>query len=268
MTPYQWIKAVTGWDYHTIYDDVVNFSGTDFLESIEIDKRQTPIVAPPTLPTDCINLTDPIQLEYYRDSAVVCEAVRYIHQRRLLTAVNSSKAFYVSLTDHIHRNRLIIPYFDAHGNLVHYQSRQLYDNDGLPKYLSKFDSVKYPFNLPKLDASLGYYMAFEGAVDAMFVRNSIALTGVNLTEEQAEFLGPFDLFMKRIWVLDNPFIDETARTKAMKLADKGEYVFSWPTQMRRFKDVSELAQAKQLDEVPYALFERFAKTGIDLKTSI
>ena len=270
MTPYQWIKAATGWDYKSILADVIGFSGAEFLEKVDDLQGGGMSCAStiPALPWDSVNITDSQQLEFYSDNSTICHARRYIESRRLVTAKHSPGNFFVSLTDPVHKDRLVIPYYNGDGSIVHYQSRALYDKDDRPKYLSKFDSIKTPFNSHNFDCSIPYYLVFEGAMDAMFVQNGTAVTGVHMSDDHRRLLAPFDLFMERIWVLDNQSLDDTARAKTIKLAEAGETVFVWPTQMRKFKDINELAVDKDLDEVPHALFKQFAKTGADLKFAV
>jgi hypothetical protein len=78
-----------------------------------------------SLPEDSINLFDPIQVSHYKDNGVVQKMMSYIKYRRLDTAINRPDAFYVSLKDFTHKNRLIIPFKDDNGKIIFYQSRKV-----------------------------------------------------------------------------------------------------------------------------------------------
>lgn len=265
-SPYHWIKEVTGWTYQDILDDVIQFSGKDFLERVEVEQFHVVSHEQPIIPPDSIDLTDQQQLEYFCDNNVVSCALDYIKERRLLTAVNRCDKYFVSLNDPIHKNRLIIP-FSSKGKIDFYISRALFNDDQRPKYLSKFGS-KPMFNLDKIDSSIPYYFNFEGPIDSMFVRNAVASSGVILTKGQTQQLACYDMMMKRIWVLDNQRLDATAREKSIELAETGDLVFVWPYALRNFKDINELAQKTGKDEIPYRLFVDNALSGDALRLAL
>ncbi len=265
-SPYQWIQRVTNWSYQQILKDVIDFSGKDFLERVETEQFHVASHVQLAIPPDSIDLTDPIQVSYYSDNKFVQSALSYIKHRRLDTAVNRCDKYFISLSDPIHRNRLIIP-FIHNGKVEFYQSRSISDQDPRPKYLGKFGS-KPIFNIDKLDPSIPYYFNFEGPIDSMFVKNAVASSGVVLTEMQRTQLSCYDMMMKRIWVLDNQRLDATAREKSVELAQTGDLVFVWPYALRNYKDINELAQKTGKDEIPYRLFVDNALSGDALKLAI
>lgn len=266
--PYQWIEAVTGWSYQEILDDVISYSGKDFLERVELEQTFVATSTPAILPINSIDLTDPLQLQYYHGRhPIIDTALRYIEERRLLTAVNTCGKFYVSLDDPVFRNRLILPYYRGN-DIEYYTTRTLVDTDPRPKYFGKFSVDKPIFNINKLDSSLGVYFMFEGPIDSMFCVNAVSITGVHASEYQLRQLSCYDMLMKRIWVLDNQRIDKTAREKTLKLADTGESVFVWPPQLEKYKDFNQLAVAIKQDQIPYQLITENAKSGVALKLSV
>ena len=195
---FDWVKLVTGLEAHQIIKEANEFD--EPLENIlakESDGSEKARV--PTLPHDSVNLCDPLQISYYSDNSVVKDCIQYIASRRLNTAINRPETFYVSLTDFVHKNRLCIPFYNEDKKIVFYQTRAIYKKDEDPaKYLSKVGGDKTVYGIHNIDQSLDYLFIFEGPIDAMFVRNGLAVGGIHLSELQENQLDKFRLF-KRIW---------------------------------------------------------------------
>jgi hypothetical protein len=266
--PYQWMTSVTNWCYDELLSNVIAFSGEDFLEKVSLEQTFAVTNEQPELPNDSFDLTDPRQVQYYTDShPIVSTALDYIRDRRLLTAVNTCGKFYLSLGDVAFRNRLIIPYYN-NGKIEYFTTRTLQSNDPRPKYFGKF-ADKPIFNLRTVDSSIPYYFCFEGPIDSMFCRNALSITGVHMSDFQANQLRCYDMMMDRIWVLDNQRLDKTARDRTIKLAtETKDKVFVWPPQLQKYKDFNQLAVALKWDEIPYQLIIDHAKSGTDLKLSV
>lgn len=259
-SPYQWIKAVTGWSYEEIEADIKIHCGDEMFEKASLAAETYTPMAVPDLPGDAIDICDPAQVEFHKDVPIVQRAIKYAESRRLFTAKYRSPRLYVSQNDPIHRNRLIIPYIGRDNTTEYYVSRQLMEFDVRAKYLGKLGN-KYMFNLNKVDSNLKTYFLHEGHIDSMFVQNGVAASGVVLTDYQKMLLAPYDLMMDRIWVPDNQIIDETARDRTKDLINQGEKVFIWPREMEKWKDFNAFAIEASLDEVPYQLILKYAKTG-------
>jgi hypothetical protein len=243
---YNWISQVTGLSKEEIEAEA--FLGnsskdiTDRIEKHTFKKR----VHQSILPIDCINLEDTQQLKFYNINPAFQNAVQYIKSRKLDTSINRSSNYYISLTDYIHKNRLCIPYYDDNKKIVFYQTRAL---DGTePRYLSKLGSEKTLFGIERIDNELDYIFLFEGPIDAMMVKNGVAVSGLVLTEKQKEQLSRFP-FHQKIWVLDNLRIDTTAKEAVTKLILQGEKVFRWSDVP--YKDFNEWATKENLDEIDY-----------------
>lgn len=190
-----------------------------------------------TLPHDSINLCDLTQLSYYKDNAYIQLALKFLKDRKLDTAANRPEAFYISLTDFVHKNRICIPFYSELGDIVWYQTRCLDGSD--PKYLNKANSDKRVFGLDRVCPTEDYIFIFEGPIDAMFVKNGVAVTGLNITSKQEEELNQFT-FQKKIWVPDNQHIDKAAKEKTEDLLKNKSSVFIWPDNIK-CKDFNELA---------------------------
>lgn len=202
-----------------------------------------------SLPKDCINLMDNLQLEYFKDNKIVKSALELLNKRLLNIAVNKPKAFYLSLTDKVHKNRLIIPFFDENNKIVYYQSRTILDKDNYvkPRYISKINGEKTIFNIDKVDNNYEYLFIFEGPINSCFIKNGIAIGGIQensyqlFTVKQSQQISKYP-FHKKIWVLDSQWKDRAALNKTKKLLELNEDVFIWPKELGQIcKDFNDIA---------------------------
>jgi DNA primase len=199
------------------------------------------------LPKDSINLKDKIQLSYHQNNKIIQKALDYITHRNLENAINAPDTFFISLKDPVHKNRLGIPFYDRNNKIVFYQTRCL--DESYPKYLSKINADKSLFNIHKINTSIDSIFLLEGPVDAMFIKNGVAVAGLNLTTNQQKQLTEFPLHQK-IWILDNPKIDNTSREKIKDLLLQREKVFKWPED-KPYKDLNEWAIKENLLEIDF-----------------
>ena len=252
--PAKWIQKVANLTYGEVLKENSQF------QSRVIDITETPIQeAPakqiqPDLPTDPINLFDKNQCEFYKDNPVVKEALALIKHRKLDTAVNKPAALYLTLTDRIHKDRLVIPFYDTTGKIVHYQTRTIIENKKYPKYLSKLNSEKSLFGINQTLEKISYLFVTEGPIDAFFIENGIAVAGINegkgsfFTHKQQEQLNAFPLH-EIIWVLDNQRIDSASKKKTITLAKAGQKVFIWPEKLKMYKDLNEMAIGLKVNKI-------------------
>lgn len=244
FSDYFWVKTVTGKSFTDIKDDIANgYDADEFTyESISFDDK-TPIIKTPDLPKDSINLMDKTQLEFYKDDYWVKLAVSFIIRRGLHKAPHAPKALYLSLNDYVHRNRLIIPFYNDNNKVEFYQSRALTTKQqDFAKFLSKMDAEKTIFNLDKVSYEMDHIFIMEGAIDSMFLDNGVAISGVYLTDYQDELLSKNCPFMKKVWIFDNPHLDETGREKMTEIAMKStDLFFTWSDQFEKYKDLNEYA---------------------------
>lgn len=213
------------------------------------------------LPENVIDLSNKLQLDYYKGNSVISKALNYISSRRLDTAINRPKTFFISLKDKTHKNRLVIPFYDSNGKIIFYQSRAFGANidDFMEnvKYLSKKNSQKSIFNIDKVDDDMEEIFLFEGPIDSCFVKNGVAVGGItpsrdkSLTDIQEEQLDYFRMSHRFIWVLDSQWLDDASYEKTRILLENGESVFIWPEKVgKRFKDFNEMCMAANKNEVP------------------
>lgn len=226
----------------------------------------------PRLPKDCINLTDEMQISFYKCEPNVKKALEFIKRRRLDTAVNRPDTLWISLSDYTHKNRLVIPFYDDRNNIVYYQSRTL-DNDPC-KYISKTGGYKTLFNLDKVTSDSDNVYIFEGPIDAFFVKNSIAVGGINENSEQLFTRGQEEQlsaiqFFDFIWVLDSQYLDKASHTKTNILIEKGHKVFIWPRELgTKFKDFNDICVLSKRDEIQHNFINRFVFSGMRAKAAM
>jgi len=259
--PINWIMEQSGMAFHEVINESEQFDSDEF-EVNEVTNK--PIVKVGTLPDDSINLFDKQQTNFYKDNKVVQDALKYITNRRLDTAVNRPRALYISLKDYVHKNRLCIPFYNSDGQITYYQTRALYKKDEIdkPKYLSKMHGEKAVFGMHNVDPELDHLFIFEGPIDSMFVKNGIAMAGISLSEKQEEELKPF-IFHNKIWVLDNQLDNKDVKKKLTQLVEQGEKVFIWPKKYKDFKDLNEICQKYKLDQISPKFFIDNSVDGVE-----
>ena len=244
-SPVDWVRQVSGMTWSEIFKETEEY---DYIPGLETEQDNNHIQIP-DIPHDSIDLFDTQQLRYYNNNQYIKRCIDLIASRRLDTAVNRPPSLYTSLSDKVHKNRLIIPFFDVNGKVSHYQSRKILQ-DSTPKYLSKTNSEKTLFNVGRLKDP-DHIFIFEGPIDSFFVKNSVAVAGIQdtdklaLTPSQQKQLDSF-MLSKRVWVLDN---DQTGRSKSKKLLERDECVFIWPKEFRNYKDFNDLCIATKRDEI-------------------
>lgn len=253
--PINFIMDVTGKSFNEVLSEIEQSEYTSFQipeEEVTAPKEE---IKTKTLPDDCINLLDKTQLNFYKDNAIVHIALKFIVNRRLHKAINRPKTFYLSLNDKVHKNRLVIPFYDEMDKIVYYQTRTLLDSDNhkRPKYLSKVGGNKTLYGIHSIDKNNENVFILEGPIDSFFVKNGIAVCGIQdesdkmFTETQQQQMGGLSLF-KRIWLLDNQWCDEASYKKTEILLNQNESVFIWPEELKQYKDVNEYCIDKKLDE--------------------
>lgn len=270
--PLKWIQEVSNLTYDEILKEIKNYDviPTDITREEDIVETHKNI---PKLPLDCINLFDPNQIEYHKGNNIVQKALEIIKNRKLDTAVNRPNSLWLSLTDKVHKNRLIIPFYSEKGEIVFYQSRTIINqpNIKLPKYLSKINGEKSLFNLDKIDTNCDHIFIFEGPIDAFFVQNSTAVAGIQensnntFSSLQQSQINNFKL-SKTIWVLDSQWQDSASKTKTQRLIDAGETVFIWPEKIGKlYKDFNDACIAADINEISHKFIISNSHCGLKAK---
>jgi len=271
MAPIKWIQTVSNKTYSEVLKEADNF----IPDSINLeDKEKKPsLINSEILPEDSINLRDHSQVDFYKDNIYVKAALELLANRRLTSAINKPDTFYISLKKGTHQNRLIIPFKDLDGKIVHYQSRTIIENKKFvkPKYLSKINSEKTLFGIDRVQEKNNYIFVTEGPLDACFIRNGVAVAGITkkgnhlFTDKQKQQLKMFPQH-ELIWVLDNQKLDETSKSKSLALIKQGYKVFIWPDELKKIKDINDLCINYNLNKVPTSFILKNSFT--DLKARV
>ena len=270
--PYRWIREVSGLSDEQLKSEISE-GNYGVLDVLNLDDQCKEIKKLPSLPEDSINLFDDIQINYYKDNKIVQRVVEYLRSRKLDTAKNRPDALYLSLKDSIHKNRLVIPFKDQNGKIVFYQSRKVFDWDSKDSYISKYGSDKSIYGLDKISMDFDTVFKFEGPIDSFFIRNGIAVGGINkgktnftpLQTEQMESLK----FLDQIWVLDSQWLDQTSREKTESLIEQNEKVFIWPENWgKRYKDFNAMCMALNLDEISPKFVKENTFKGINAEVRL
>ena len=264
--PIKFIKEVEGISYSDILDEVSDY---DILpEVVNVQDNVPKFEVPDTLPHDSINVYDTNQIEYYMDDGNIMGVRETAKKRGLFDAVNKPKTLWVSITDFVHKNRLIIPFYDTTDTIVFYQSRTVFATEKLPKYLSKVGGDKTLFNINNVTSDSDYIFIFEGPIDACFCKNGVAVAGIQENSEssmnrvQQQQLQAFNLW-KKVWVLDSQWQDRAAKLKTEKLLDQGEMVFIWPEEYgKKFKDFNDMAVQLGINEIPHNFILKNSHVGL------
>jgi len=241
---FSWILEVSNSSIDDLKNEILNESlSEEIVFSQNVSQKS---FKSNNLPLDSINLEDSSQIFYYKDNFILKKCLSYIKERKLDTAINKCESFYLSFNDYIHKNRLCIPFYEKN-KILFYQTRS-FDNSS-PKYLSKNGGEKSLFNINNIDEDFDYIFLTEGPIDSMFIKNGVGVAGLSLTDLQKNQLSRYP-FHKKIWILDNPSVDETAKEKTKEFIYNKENVYMWPLGCR-FKDLNELCIKQDLNGIDY-----------------
>lgn len=256
-----WIHEISKKSIHEILKETRDFvPNSETKAKVQKQNEAVKHIEIPSIPDDAIDICDSKQVEFYKDNKIVKKIIDYCQNRRLFTAVNKSKSLYVSFKDKVHKNRLIIPFYGESGKIECYQSRTL-DGDTYPKYLTKYGE-KNMYGENNIDNSIPYIFIFEGPIDAMFVKNAVAVGGSSMTDKQEAFIKKcFD--KEIIYVYDNDKNNKEMSKKIKTLIKQNKKLFVWPKEFKKFKDVNEICCNLHLDELPYKFIVQNSYSGIE-----
>lgn len=267
-SPVNWVQDVAG----ITYDEVLREIRENDYGYITELPEEPKVIQIPDLPQDSINLFDKDQVTYYNDD-VTKKALKFISDRRLDKAINKPKTLWLSKKDYVHKNRVTIPFYE-NNDIIYYQSRGLLKEDlaARPKYLSKMNGNKSLFNFNNIDNSLSSVYIFEGPIDAFFVKNSVAVGGIQenthktFTEYQSRQINKL-MLMNKIWVLDSQWTDTASYNKTKKLIEDGQTVFIWPKTIgKQFKDFNDMTIRYELDEISTNFVDKHSHRGLKART--
>lgn len=273
-SPYKWLVEVSQMTKDEIIAEEKELYGTTTITDIVEMLRDTslqPSENTATLPHDSINMFDTHQLRYHKSNQTIKACLDLISSRRLDTAVNRPKTLWCSTSDYIHKDRLIIPFYDCDNNICYYQSRSIMNESKGPKYLSKCNSDKTLFNINRVSAESDNIYILEGPIDSFFLKNSVAIAGIQensshlFTSKQKAQISKFPFF-KHIWVLDSQWQDQASMSKTKKLINQNQHVFIWPKDIgTQYKDLNDLCMRYSLDQIDERFIVSNTYTGLKAK---
>lgn len=266
---FNFILDVTGKPFNEVINEIKNL---DYSEVPDKQEKEEVKQVNKSLPDDCINLTDKNQLEFHKNNPIVNVCLNFIKSRRLNTAINKPITYYLSLVDKVHKNRLILPFYDSNGDIIFYQTRTLLEKDSYekPKYLSKVGAEKSLYGVHNLDLFHDNVYIFEGPIDSFFIKNGLAVCGIQeetnrtFNELQSKQITQLTTF-KKIWCLDNQWNDNASLKKSSILVDSGEHVFIWPEAFKNYKDLNELCIKFNRDSINPELIIKNTYSGLKAK---
>jgi hypothetical protein len=269
--PIPFIADITNKPLTVIIQEVKEFD-VDVLPVVEEKQEHKKIINTETLPKDCINLSDTSQVEYYKDNPVVTMALHCIESRRLNKGINSPKTFYLSLNDPVHKNRLVLPFYDENDKIIYYQTRGLVNKDlhERPKYLSKMNTERCLYGVHNINPNIDSVFIFEGPIDSYFVENGLATCGITergnkiFSANQLNQINKLNLYDK-VYVLDNQYRDTAALNKSIILADNNEKVFIWPKELKQFKDFNDICVAGNRNKIKPEFILKNTYSGLRAK---
>jgi 5S rRNA maturation endonuclease (ribonuclease M5) len=256
-----WIHEISKKTIHEILKETRNFvPNTETKVKVQKQNEVVKHIEIPSIPDDAIDICDAKQVDFYKDNKFIKKAIEYCQNRRLFTAVNKPKSLYVSFKDKVHKNRLIVPFYGESGKIECYQSRTL-DGDTYPKYLTKYGE-KNLYGENNIDSNIPYIFIFEGPIDAMFVKNGVAVGGSSMTDKQESFIKKC-VDKEIIYVYDNDKNNKEMAKKIKNLIKQNKKLFVWPKEVKKFKDVNEICCNLHLDELPYKFIIQNSYSGVE-----
>ena len=267
--PFKWITEVAGITDAELIAEIKEY--TPDVETIISANEAPRVINSETLPKDSINLSDKLQVDFYKNNEVMRSVQGLIKSRRLDTAVNRPDNLYLSLVDKVHKNRLVIPFINETETIEFYQTRTVLsrDNKVKPKYLGKVGTEKTLFNINKVNSDHDTVYIFEGPINAFFTKNSIAVAGItergrSFTTRQEQQLDSTLRLYEKVWILDSQWLDQASLVKSEALLQQGERVFIWPEKFgRRFKDFNDIAIACKVDEIGWDFCQKNTLHGLE-----
>lgn len=277
----EWLQEVTGKSIMELIAESHNFTPKqEFMEPVDLLSvlgiQKQPEKKHEEFVSSWINLSDSEEeLDRYSQDSDIYKilkiAYQYCKHRRLFTAVNTCTDFYVlphklAQTDHekAHADRLIIPFKEYETyKVVCFQSRTLNKNEH-PKYLTS-NGTKILFGECYIDPSLEHIFLTEGPIDAMFIRNGMAMAGGSLTSVQQEKLDTTFKDYKKVYVYDNDPDNKQIVKKLYSAIAQGDMVFVWPPELKQYKDFNDICVAADVDEITHSFLLKHVCQGAQAK---
>lgn len=132
----------------------------------------------------------------------------------------------------IKESRIIIPLLSKQKKLFGYQARALDKNSKL-RYITTILDTRYSklFGLDRVNYDKRIFIT-EGPFDSMFLENSLAMCGADVTLDK-------DIYPDRVFVFDNEPRNVEIVKRYEKVIDSGELIVIWPAEISN-KDINDM----------------------------
>ena len=179
-------------------------------------------------------------LKSWTDLTPIC--LKYLNARHIFDAPGfdkNSTLYYDTYSD-----RIIFPWRE-NNKIIYYQARAIRKNQ-TPKYMFPKGLKKCIYGLDNLDSDLDFICYTEGLLDAIFIKNCIAVGGLRPTIDQEKKLKDEYFNKELIWFSDNYWIDNASQEAVNKvcLTNPRQKIFKWPKECP-YKDINEWVCAIQ-----------------------
>ena len=138
--------------------------------------------------------------------------------------------------------RLVIPFFNSHGDVVAAQGRALNMNDEVnARETLKYITIKYDKSIDRLWYGLWRanpkkrVYVVEGPIDSLFLNNSVAMVGAGAVKEIPSRFKDTQM----TYILDNEPRNRQICSYVEKLIELGREVCIWPDNVRE-KDINDM----------------------------
>jgi hypothetical protein len=147
--------------------------------------------------------------------------------------------------------RLVIPFFNSHGDMVAAQGRILsHHGESNARKTVRYITVKADKSIERLwyglwrcDPTKKVYVV-EGPLDSLFIPNSVAMMGAAALKEVHPRLQDSNM----VFVLDNEPRNPQIVLLNEKLIDMGKTVCIWPDSIKQ-KDINDMIYSKSAEEI-------------------
>ncbi len=229
-----WIVCkFTGQDYDHVKREFVGFQKR-FGYDKQIFKPAPKPITPPVEPLKIFNIPDHWITITEKDTPA---AYHYLSARKIFEAPYLPRRYTFYLN--IQNERLVLPWM-LDGELVYWQERAL-KKDQTPKYLfpPERKAKKTVFGVDNIDMNFPYIFLIEGVMDAIYVKNGVAIGGLDYTDFQKTLMDRWPM-CELVYFLDNHRVDESSKNKLERLIKKNDRqkIFAWPKGITS-KDVNE-----------------------------
>jgi predicted RNA-binding Zn-ribbon protein involved in translation (DUF1610 family) len=160
--------------------------------------------------------------------------------------------------------RVIIPFLDEEGNLFGYQGRAIDPKNSIRYLTIMIDQSKSKiFGLDRINREKKIYI-FEGPFDSMFIPNSLAMAGSDISGAARSLnLDPDNVVI----VYDNEPRNEEIIKRMLKAIEQGYSICVWPSSLEE-KDVNDMILAGKRDADIKLMIDSNTFKGLEAKMAL